>query len=183
MLATLTMRSRFRRMRRCGHWLLGVHIADVSHFVPLNSQLDREARERATSAYLPDRVILMIPEVISNSLASLQPNRVRYTQTCWIEFTDEGVPVHSHVERAGSDSKQATLLPMKKWTAFREPRAVEEYANTGSLSASLENMHTLAMVLRQRRMLAGSIELTLPEVKSTSINKERFLVHTVLKIR
>lgn len=146
-----------------GHWLLGVHIADVSHFVPLNSQLDREARERATSVYLPDRVIPMIPEVISNSLASLQPNRVRYTQTCWIEFTDEGVPVHAHVERAAIQSKRR--FTYEEVDSFLENREPWKSMLTPEVYQLLENMHTLAMVLRQRRMLAGSIELTLPEVK------------------
>ncbi len=64
-----------------GHWRLGVHIADVSHFVGEKSALDREAKDRATSVYLPDRVIPMLPETISNNLASLQPNRVRYTRS------------------------------------------------------------------------------------------------------
>jgi ribonuclease R len=81
-----------------GHWLLGVHIADVSHFVRAGSPLDQEARARGTSVYLPDRVIPMIPEIVSNNLASLQPDRVRYAKTCWIEFTADGVPVHSATE-------------------------------------------------------------------------------------
>ena len=58
-----------------GHWMLGVHIADVSHFVRPGTALDREAHKRATSVYLPDRVLPMLPEVISNGLASLQPGR------------------------------------------------------------------------------------------------------------
>ena len=81
-----------------GHWLLGVHIADVSHFVREGSPLDQEARTRGTSVYLPDRVIPMIPEIVSNNLASLQPDKVRYAKTCWIEFSPDGVPVHSAVE-------------------------------------------------------------------------------------
>ena len=74
-----------------GHWLLGVHIADVSHFVPERSPLDDEAYARGTSVYLPDRVIPMLPEIISNNLASLQPDRVRYTMTAMIEFSADGV--------------------------------------------------------------------------------------------
>ena len=70
-----------------GHWLLGVHIADVSHFVRPKSALDRESKDRATSVYLPDRVIPMLPEVISNNLASLQPDKVRYAVTAHIEFS------------------------------------------------------------------------------------------------
>src|SRR5438132_1669235 len=72
------------------HWLLGVHIADVSHFVPQGGALDREARKRGTSVYLPQRVIPMFPEIISNSLASLQQGKVRYVKSAFIDFTPAG---------------------------------------------------------------------------------------------
>ncbi len=74
-----------------GDWSLGVHIADVSHFVRTGSELDRAARQRGTSVYLPDRVIPMLPEVLSNSLASLQAQRTRYTVSALLEFNAEGV--------------------------------------------------------------------------------------------
>src|SRR4051812_19252718 len=79
-----------------GHWLLTVHIADVGHFVPPGGPLDREARERGTSVYLPQRVIPMFPEVISNGLASLQEGKVRYVKTVEMEFTPAGEPVSAH---------------------------------------------------------------------------------------
>src|SRR3984957_3352220 len=72
------------------HWQLGVHIADVSHFAPLGGPLDREARKRGTSVYLPQRVIPMFPETISNHLASLQQDRVRYVKTAVIDYTPGG---------------------------------------------------------------------------------------------
>ena len=72
------------------HWELGVHIADVGHFAPPGSALDREARRRGTSVYLPQRVIPMFPEVISNSLASLQQGKVRFTKTVLIDLTPTG---------------------------------------------------------------------------------------------
>ena len=75
------------------HWFLGVHIADVGHFAPPGSALDREAKARGNSAYLPGRVIPMFPEIISNSLASLQQGRVRYVKSAIIEFTLEGQKV------------------------------------------------------------------------------------------
>ena len=83
-----------------GHWVLGVHIADVSHFVQSGSQLDREAKRRGTSVYLPTRVLPMLPEVISNGLASLQQGRVRYTNTAFIEFTPDGIPVHTEFAKS-----------------------------------------------------------------------------------
>jgi len=146
-----------------GHWRLGVHIADVSHFVPQGSPLDREARDRATSVYLPDRVIPMIPEVISNNLASLQPNRVRYTKTAIIEFTPGGVPVATEVfcgaiksaHRFNYEEIDEYLADSKPWRAKLAPQVFD----------LVGRMHELAMILRRRRMDGGSIELTLPEVK------------------
>src|SRR5207237_2065158 len=75
---------------KSGHWLLGVHIADVSHFAPPGSEMDREARKRGTSVYLPQRVLPMFPEIISNSLASLQQGRVRYVKSVLMDFTPAG---------------------------------------------------------------------------------------------
>lgn len=146
-----------------GHWRLGVHIADVSHFVPQGSPLDREARDRATSVYLPDRVIPMIPEVISNNLASLQPNRVRYTKTAIIEFTPGGTPVATEVycgaiksdHRFNYEEIDEYLADREAWRGKLEPKVFD----------LVGRMHELAMVLRRRRLDGGSIELTLPEVK------------------
>src|SRR5262249_11492100 len=69
------------------HWILTVHIADVAAFVKPGGALDTEARKRATSVYLPQKVIPMFPEVISNGLASLQEGKVRYVKTVQMEFT------------------------------------------------------------------------------------------------
>lgn len=146
-----------------GHWQLGVHIADVSHFVPKGSPLDREARDRGTSVYLPDRVIPMLPEVISNNLASLQPHRVRYTKSAVIEFTADGAPVSTELYRGiiksahrfNYEEVDDYLANNKRWKRKLTP---EVFALVG-------RMHELAMILRKRRLDGGSIELTLPEVK------------------
>lgn len=146
-----------------GHWRLGVHIADVSHFVRPRTALDREARERGTSVYLPDRVIPMLPEVISNNLASLQPDRVRYTKSVQMEFNAEGVRVHTEVHNAAIKSVRRFayeevddyLANPKKWREKLTPQVHD----------LLGRMHRLAMILRKRRLDAGAIELTLPEIK------------------
>ncbi|MCY2990602.1 MAG: ribonuclease R [Planctomycetota bacterium] len=146
-----------------GHWRLGVHIADVSHFVPHRSPLDVEARERATSVYLPDRVIPMLPELISNGLASLQPGKVRYTKTVFIEFTPEGARVATEFHNSAMQSKRRFtyeevdefLLHPHRW----------ETKLTSGVFALLLSMRELAMLLRQRRLTRGAIELTLPEIK------------------
>ena len=104
-----------------GHWRLGVHIADVSHFVRPNTALDREALDRATSVYLPDRVIPMLPEVISNGLASLQPGKIRYTKSAVIEFTAEGQRVSTELHSAAIRStKRLTYEQVDEFLADRE---------------------------------------------------------------
>jgi ribonuclease R len=146
-----------------GHWLLGVHIADVAHFVPLGSPLDREARRRATSVYLPDRVIPMLPEIISNHLASLQPDRVRYSRSVFIEMTPEGIPVNTEFTRSAIRSKRR--FSYEEVDDFLEDPQDWNDRLAPDVSALLLRMRDLAMVLRQRRLDAGSIELILPEVK------------------
>jgi ribonuclease R len=146
-----------------GHWLLGVHIADVSHFVEEGSPLDQEARARGTSVYLPDRVIPMLPEIVSNNLASLQPGRVRYARTCWIEFSSEGIPVHAEEERSAIKSQRRfTYEEVDVFLADPDTTAVEM---TEPVRALLGRMRDLARLLRSRRMARGSLELAMPEVK------------------
>jgi ribonuclease R len=146
-----------------GHWLLGVHIADVAHFVREGSALDQEARQRGTSVYLPDRVIPMIPEIVSNNLASLQPGKVRYVRTCWIEFTPEGIPVHTEVESAAIRSgRRFTYEEVDVFLADPATSAVEM---TPAVRGLLGRMRDLARLLRGRRRARGSLELHMPEVK------------------
>jgi ribonuclease R len=146
-----------------GHWQLGVHIADVAHFVKPKSALDREARERATSVYLPDRVIPMLPETISNHLASLQPDQVRFTKTVVIEFTPDGARVGMQPHNAAIRSKRR--FAYEEVDQFIEqPEAWREKVDPPVFEL-LQNMYELAMLLRRRRLDGGSIELSLPEIK------------------
>ncbi|NQT36204.1 MAG: RNB domain-containing ribonuclease, partial [Planctomycetes bacterium] len=103
-----------------GHWRLGVHIADVSHFVRPKTALDREAYSRATSVYLPDRVIPMLPEIISNGLASLQPGVVRFAKTAVIELTADGARVATDVY--SSRIKSSKRLAYEEVDQFLEDR-------------------------------------------------------------
>ena len=146
-----------------GHWELGVHIADVSHFVPLNSDLDDEAYARATSIYLPDRVIPMLPEIISNNLASLQPNRVRYCMTALIEFSAEGVPINTELHRGAI--KSAHRFTYEEIDEYLENDRPWKDKLSPEVFQLVRDMHTLAMKLRKRRMEGGAINLILPEVK------------------
>ena len=146
-----------------GHWRLGVHIADVSAFVRPGSALDREARQRATSTYLPDRVIPMLPETLSNGVASLQPSKVRYTKTAFIEYTPEGVV--ADVELCNSAIRSAKRLTYEEVDEFLvQPEAGQKKLGA-AVSGLLERMRDLARLLRQRRRRRGALELTLREVK------------------
>lgn len=146
-----------------GNWELMVHIADVSHFVPIGSLLDEEAKQRATSVYLPDRVIPMLPELISNHLASLQPNKVRLTKTVLMEMNDKGIVVHQEVfnsaiyndQRLNYEQVDMYLQSPEDWRERLTPEIFQ----------LLRDMHTLAMVLRRNRNEDGALELHLPEVK------------------
>ena len=100
-----------------------MHIADVSHFIRPDTALDREALERATSVYLPDRVLPMLPEVISNGLASLQPGKVRYTKSAVMEFTADGLRVSTTLHSAAiRSSKRLTYEQVDEFLADRQPQ-------------------------------------------------------------
>ena len=146
-----------------GHWLLGVHIADVSHFVQPNTAIDDEAYNRGTSVYLPDRVVPMLPEIISNNLASLQPEKLRYAMSAFIEFTADGARVGTEVKRTAIKSKRR--FSYEEVDDFLErPIAWRRKINNETFEL-LERMYKLAMMLRGRRNRDGAIELHLPEVK------------------
>lgn len=146
-----------------GHWRLGVHIADVSHFVQPGTPLDDEARLRATSIYLPDQVIPMLPEVISNNLASLQPDRIRYTKTAYIEYTEDGLLVDTDFCTAAIKSKRR--FTYEEVDDYLEKTVQWKDKLTPEVFSLLDRMYKLSRILRKRRMKRGSLELTLPEVK------------------
>jgi len=151
-----------RRDRR-GHWQLGVHIADVAHFVTPGGPLDRRARERGTSVYLPRHVIPMLPEVISNGVASLQEGQVRYTKSVFIEFDGDGNPLGAELAN--------TVIRVSKRFAYEEvmPLIKRPESGKGKVSATvlklLQKMHTLAMILRKKRFAEGALQMGIPEVE------------------
>ena len=146
-----------------GFWTLGVHIADVSHFVRSGTALDRTARTRGTSVYLPDRVIPMLPEVISNSLASLQAGHVRFTVSAFIEFDRDGVRTDRRFARSAIkvDHRFAYEQVME---LIKEPEKQAEGVGP-EIRAMLGRMFELAMILRRRRFARGALELDIPEVE------------------
>lgn len=146
-----------------GHWLLGVHIADVAHFVQEGTPLDQEAAARGTSVYLPDRVIPMLPEIISNNLASLQPDRVRYARTCWIEFAADGAFISAEVERTAIRSRRR--FAYEEVDVFLADPGTRRVEMTSDVRDLLGRMRDLSRILRARRTARGALELVMPEVK------------------
>jgi ribonuclease R len=144
-------------------WRLGVHIADVAFFVQPGSPLDLEAQNRGNSVYLPDRVLPMLPEILSNALSSLQQDHVRFTKTAFIEFTPDGIPTHTELAN--------TAIKVTRRFAYEEvmPIIADPAAHHGKISEKvldlLIKMHELAMILRKRRFDRGALDLALPEVK------------------
>jgi ribonuclease R len=146
-----------------GYWSLGVHIADVSHFVRPSSELDRAARLRGTSVYLPDRVIPMLPEILSNSLASLQAGHTRYTISALLEFNAEGILTSRRFARSAIrvDHRFTYEQAMEVMSQPSRDHADVAPEVVGMVAAMLE----LAMILRNRRFARGALELNLPEIE------------------
>ncbi|MBI1913325.1 MAG: ribonuclease R, partial [Planctomycetes bacterium] len=148
---------------KSGHWLLGVHIADVGHFSPPGSELDHEARKRGTSVYLPQRVLPMFPELLSNGLASLQEGKNRYVKSVHIEYTPEGQKVSARFAN-GVIRNRKRLTYEQTMTILDNPEAQKGKVEEEVLALVLR-MRDLAMILRKRRMKRGALELQMPEAE------------------
>ncbi len=149
--------------REDGRWRLWVHIADVSHFVHVGGAIDVEARQRATSVYLPDRVIPMIPEIISNHLASLQPERLRLVKTVEIEMTDDLTVTHTEVYNAVIRSDKRFNYEQIDQYLAAPAEFVSDWGQP--ICELLDHMHTLAMKMRKRRFKAGALSMDMPDIK------------------
>ena len=138
-------------------WRLRVHIADVSAYVTPNSALDREARRRGNSVYLPDRVIPMLPERLSNGVCSLNPGVNRLTFSVLIEFDKNGRAKHARFAK--------TVIRSAKRLTYKEAYAILRSKPDGELSRRLHTAWELASLLRRKRFEHGSLDLDFPEVK------------------
>jgi ribonuclease R len=138
-------------------WRLGVHIADVSAYVTPDSALDREARRRGNSVYLPDRVIPMLPERLSNGVCSLNPNVDRLTHSVFVEFDKSG--------RARNARFAKSVIRSGRRLTYKEAYAILQTKPNGELSRRLHTAWELASLLRRKRFEHGSLDLDFPEVK------------------
>ncbi len=143
-----------------GNLELGVHIADVSHYVRFEDPLDREARERGTSVYLVDRVLPMLPEKISNDLCSLKPGVDRLAFSVRIVLTPRGRVLETRIEDTIIRSR--AKLSYEEVQAFFDGRA-DALDGLEALSGPLEGLRRLAAVLHLKRTRRGSLDLDLPE--------------------
>lgn len=138
-------------------WRLGVHIADVAAYVQPGNALDREARKRGNSVYLPDRVIPMLPEQLSNGVCSLNPGVDRLTHSVFIEFDKTG--------RAKNTRFARSVIRSAHRLTYKQAYAILKSPPGDELGERLHVAWNLASLLRRRRFEQGSLDLDFPEVK------------------
>ncbi|HEY2422531.1 MAG TPA: ribonuclease R [Chthoniobacterales bacterium] len=138
-------------------WELGVHIADVSHYVRPHSALDQEAYQRGNSVYLPDRVIPMLPERLSNGVCSLRPDEDHLTKSVLVRFDRAGRP-QGH-------KFAATVIRSGSRLTYREAFERLTGAHRDELTQNLKRAWDLASKLRQKRFQNGALDLDMPEVR------------------
>lgn len=139
-----------------GNYYLGVHIADVTHYMARNSALDDEAYNRGTSVYLVDRVIPMLPEALSNGVCSLRPHEDKLAYSCFMEITPKGRLVDHSIEE--------TVIHSKHRFTYEEAQAVLDGGDS-PFHEPLKKLESLARVLLDKRFAEGSIDFDTPEPK------------------
>lgn len=139
-----------------GHWEVGIHIADVTHYVKPGNIIDKEAYERATSVYLVDRTIPMLPESLCNNLCSLRPNEEKLTFSVIFEMNDEAEILASRIGR--------TIIESDRRFTYEEAQNVIE-TGQGDYKDEVLTLHHLAQQLRNIRFASGSIDFDRYEVK------------------
>lgn len=146
-----------------GNFELGVHIADVSHYVRENTALDKEAYARGTSVYLVDRVIPMLPHKLSNGICSLNPRVDRLALSCLMEVNGRGEVVsHRILESIINSDYRMTYTAVREILEDGTPALLEQYAE---ILPMLEDMEELRQILGEKRRKRGSVNFDLPESK------------------
>jgi len=143
-----------------GNWLLGVHIADVSCFIPVDSPLDKEAKVRGNSVYLPGKTIPMLPEILSNGICSLQPGQKRFCKSAYLTYDQQG----NVLSRRFADS---IINSSQRLTYQQADRALKGHTKDvkPEVIELLKNMETLSRVVEKRRTKNGMLHLDLPETE------------------
>ena len=139
-----------------GNYSIGIHIADVSHYVKKGSALDQEANLRGNSVYFVGKVIPMLPEKLSNQICSLVPNEDRLTYSVIVQITVRGKVVDYRIAK--------TVINSKRRFSYEEAQKVIEQ-QAGDLSEEIHQLNKIAQILRKKRMREGSFDFISPEVK------------------
>ncbi|HEX4708418.1 MAG TPA: ribonuclease R [Candidatus Udaeobacter sp.] len=146
-------------------WRLGVHIADVAAYVEPGGALDREARRRGNSVYLPDRVIPMLPERLSNGVCSLNPGVDRLTHSVFLDFDKHGVVKRARFGRS--------VIRSTHRLTYKQAYAILKSEPRDELGERLHIAWELASLLRRKRFEHGALDLDFPEVKVWVDNQGR----------
>lgn len=172
-----------------GHWLLGVHIADVSWYVREGSLLDREAYDRATSIYPVDRVVPMLPERLSNDLCSLRPNEDRLTMSCLMEVDKRGRVGRYWICEGIIRSRHRLIY--EEVQQFMEGKAPPAFARElEPIRKDLEMLYEVRSVLTAMRHRRGALDLDIPETEivfaadgsvADVVRRERLEAHRVVE--
>ncbi len=146
-----------------GNYYLGVHIADVSHYVKEKNVLDVEALKRATSVYLIDRVIPMLPKKLSNGVCSLNPKVDRLTLSCFMEIDHNGKTVdHEILETIIKTNERMTYTDVTKILREKDEETIKKY---DYLHEDFKHMEDLCTILNKKRMARGAIDFDFDECK------------------
>ena len=146
-----------------GNYLLGVHIADVSHYVADGGYLDKEARKRGNSVYLITRVVPMLPKVLSNGICSLNPGVDRLTLSCEMEIDDEGHVVNHEIFESIINSKERMIYDdVSDILEHEDQHLIQRYAH---IYEDLLHMEKLAEILRNKRKTKGSLDFDFDEAE------------------
>jgi ribonuclease R len=146
-----------------GHYHLGVHIADVSHFVQVGSSLDKEAFKRSNSTYFLDGVVPMLPHELSSDLCSLKEKVTRLTASALMEFDPKGNLLKYKIVRS--------IIKSKKRFTYEGAKEVLDGKQESELLPELKLLVELALILKTHRKSRGSVELSMPEIKLTLDDK------------
>jgi ribonuclease R len=139
-----------------GNWEIGVHIADVTHYVRPGSLIEKEALDRATSVYLVDRTVPMLPEKLSNKLCSLRPNEEKLCFSAVFEMNDKGKLINKWFGR--------TVINSDMRFNYDQAQEIIEGGN-GPMKKEVLKLHELATILRNERFRSGAISFERPEMK------------------
>lgn len=166
-------------MLKGGNCLLGVHIADVSHYVTPQSPLDQEAYKRGTSVYFPDRVLPMLPKEISNGVCSLNPNTEKLTLSCIMELDPAGKVVSHRLAETVIRTRYRMTYEDVNAMFDGDKALLETYKDIWPM---LSNMGALMEKLRSRRFKRGSMDFDLAEAKLI-LDKKGHTVDVALRER